>query len=292
MIFSTTEAKHGAWLGRAAAGFLTLLLALPIAAQEQSNKQSQGRVKNADSGSTSPKCEGLPAQGRLTKVLRDVVAPKDKDANGGLGNHMWAVVINRAGVVCAVSRSGEKPGDQWPGSRGIAAAKAFTANGFSLPGFALSTANVFWPSQPQNSLYALEAGNPVEPDLIYRGQAANWGTVNDPLVGERAGGTIVFAGGLALYNPDGELVGAVGLSGDQSCTDHVIAWKLRHRLNLDNVPKGVTKAGNDNIVYDIHYDPSTGGMSSTSGYGHPTCSPGATRIAQKFDETHPTGPEE
>ncbi|MAL99190.1 MAG: hypothetical protein CL583_12180 [Alteromonadaceae bacterium] len=292
MMFPRTAVKRASWHGKATTGFLSLLLALPVAAQQQPDNQSQTGVKDAGAGSTSSKCEGLPEHGRLTKVLRDVVEPKDKDANGGLGNHMWAVVVNRAGVVCTVSRSGEKLGDQWPGSRGIAAAKAFTANGFSLPGFALSTANVFWPSQPQNSLYALEAGNPVEPDLIYRGQATNWGTVNDPLVGERAGGTIVFAGGLALYNPDGELVDAVGLSGDQSCTDHVIAWKLRHRLNLDNVPKGVTKAGNDNIIYDIHHDPSIGGMSSTSGYGHPTCSPGATRIAQNFDETHPTGPKE
>jgi uncharacterized protein GlcG (DUF336 family) len=44
------------------------------------------------------------------------------------------------------------------------------------------------------------------------------------------GGIIVFGGGLALYAPNGKLIGGLGLSGDTSCTDHVIAWKVRHQL--------------------------------------------------------------
>ncbi|MFT4640914.1 MAG: hypothetical protein ACI8T1_004247 [Verrucomicrobiales bacterium] len=36
------------------------------------------------------------------------------------------------------------------------------------------------------------------------------------MVGKRIGGVNVFGGGLALYNTDGELVGAICLSGDTS----------------------------------------------------------------------------
>src|SRR3954451_552812 len=84
-------------------------------------------------------CASLPDQGRLKSVLQSVV--KDgKQGNGGLGNQSWAVVVNRDGIVCAVVFSGPTRGDQWPGSRVIAAEKASTANALSLPNFALSTA--------------------------------------------------------------------------------------------------------------------------------------------------------
>ena len=50
---------------------------------------------------------------------------------------MWAAVVDRSGTVRAVCFSGEALGDQWPGSRSIAIAKANTANAFSLPTFCL-----------------------------------------------------------------------------------------------------------------------------------------------------------
>lgn len=200
---------------------------------------------------------------------------------------MWAAVVDRAGVICAVTHSGDAFGDQWPGSRTIAAEKAFTANAFSLPDFALSTANLYWPSQPENSLYALATSNPVHEEAFYFGEASTWGTENDPAVGRRLGGTMVFGGGLALYDGSGELVGGLGVSGDESCTDHVIAWKVRNTLNLDAVPAGVTKANDDNIVHDLSVDPATGRMQSTSGYGHPTCSPKATAIAENLSASFP-----
>jgi len=56
---------------------------------------------------------------------------------------MWATVVNRDGVVCAVAFTGGNRGDQWPGSRVISTQKANTANVFSLPGLALSTANLY-----------------------------------------------------------------------------------------------------------------------------------------------------
>ena len=80
----------------------------------------------------------------------------------------------------------------------------------------------------------------------------------------------MFGGGLALYNTDGELVGAIGLSGDTSCTDHIIAWKVRDALDLDTVPAGVSGAQFDNAIYDIAPD-ANGHPVSASGWGHPDC---------------------
>ncbi|MCK5921577.1 MAG: heme-binding protein, partial [Methylococcales bacterium] len=85
----------------------------------------------------------------LTTALKDAQAVD----NGGFGFHMWAVVVNRDGLVCAVTHSGDDRGDQWPGSRVIAAQKANTANAFSLPGFALSTANLHQATQDGGSLF-------------------------------------------------------------------------------------------------------------------------------------------
>jgi hypothetical protein len=77
--------------------------------------------------------------------------------------NMWATVVNRDGVVCAVAFTGNGRGDQWPGSRVISAQKANTANAFSLPALALSTANLYTAVQPGGSLYGLQAGN-LPPD--------------------------------------------------------------------------------------------------------------------------------
>jgi uncharacterized protein GlcG (DUF336 family) len=44
---------------------------------------------------------------------------------------------------------------------------------------------------------------------------------------------------VALYAADGRIVGGLGVSGDYSCADHNIAWKVRHLLELDYVPSGV-----------------------------------------------------
>jgi uncharacterized protein GlcG (DUF336 family) len=220
---------------------------------------------------------GLPAHAELQQALKEVV----QEANGGFSLNMWATIVDRDGVVQAVAFSGEERGDQWPGSRVISAQKANTANAFSLPGLSLSTANLFSAVQPGGSLYGLQHSNPVNPEVAYRGKSEKIGTDKDPMAGHKIGGVNVFGGGLALYNQEGTLVGAVGCSGDSSCADHNIAWKLRHKLELDFVPGGVSPNGDDNIVYDI----SDG--ASASGWGHPACSPEAVAIAENFSETHP-----
>jgi uncharacterized protein GlcG (DUF336 family) len=206
--------------------------------------------------------------------------------NGGLNLNMWATVVDTAGIVVAVVYTGQKEGDQWQGSRIISAQKANTAMNFSLDaayagfsGLALSTANLYSATQPGGSLFGLQEANPINEDVAYGGNIDNYGTAGDYMVGRRIGGTNVFGGGFALYDSAGNLVGAVGVSGDTSCADHAIGWKTRFFLNLDNVPAGVAPDGTDNIIYDID-----GSGTSASGFGHPHCLPDATAESAVSDD--------
>ena len=112
---------------------------------------------------------------------------------------------------------------------------------------------------------AATASNPITSDAIYAGDADQFGTDADPLVGKRVGGVNVFGGGLALYDQSGVL-GGLGASGDTSCADHNIAWRIRAALGLDKVPAGVSPNMKDAIIYDIGAN-----GRSASGFGHPTC---------------------
>ena len=227
----------------------------------------------------------LPQYDEMRAALQEIVL----EQNGGLGFHMWAAIVDRDGFVVDVLFSGEDRTSEWPGSRAIAAQKANTANSFSLVGFALSSANLYAPTQPGGSLFGLQESNPVDPQAAYDGNPALYGTKDDPLTGKRMGGINVFGGGLALYSSEGELLGGIGLSGDTSCTDHIIAWKLRHALNLDNVPAGPADGGTtDNIIFDTNR--------KLEGFEHPTCFDtegrgNHLRIGRRLARTHPVGPE-
>ena len=238
------------------------------------------------SAQTSQGCAGLPSHDALKKAL----AAAQAESNGGLGFHMWGTVVDRDGVVCAVVFTGGNRGDQWPGSRVISAQKANTANAFSLPKFALSTANLYSAVQPGQSLFGLQESNPVDTAAAYAGPATQYGMPADPLRGKRIGGVNVFGGGLGLYDPTGKLVGGLGVSGDTSCADHIIAWKTRHTLNLDNVPAGVAGEAKDNIIHDVVVDGATGHTTSKSGFGHPTCSAESSKIAEALPTSQPPGP--
>jgi len=203
----------------------------------------------------SKACRGLPGHAALLAALDAAVATE----GSGLNHEMWATVVNRDGKVCAVAFSGDDRGSQWPGSRAISAQKANTANAFSLDGLALSTANLYSAVSPGGSLYGLQHSNPVDTAVAYGGNghaggnANNYGQPNDPLVGNFVGGVNVFGGGLGLYN--GSIIGGLGVSGDTSCADHMIAWRTRDNLGLDNL-SGVNGVANppthpDNIIYDI-----------------------------------------
>ena len=70
-------------------------------------------------------------------------------------------------------------------------------------------------------------------------------------------------------------VGAVGVSGDTSCTDHLIAWHPRNNTGLDHLGAVAGVSGDamrpDNIVFDITANPASGAGVSASGWGHPRC---------------------
>ena len=242
-------------------------------------------------------CKDLPDHEQVTEILKTVV--KDPLGNGGLGNDLWATIVNRDGVVCRVTFSGEDRGSQWPGSRVISAQKASTANAFSLPkgaggalpGLALSTANLYAAVQPGGSLFGLQLSHPVDPRAAYRGNPKNHGEPRDPMVGRRVGGIDVTGGGLGLYDSQGDLLGGLGVSGDTSCTDHVVAWKVRDALALDHVPVGISPTGDDNIIFDMKADPATGLAVSQGGFGHPhDCAGSEVRdIARQLPQSHPIG---
>jgi uncharacterized protein GlcG (DUF336 family) len=231
-----------------------------------------------------PDCSVLPDAGRLKSVLQSVVR-EGASKNSGLGNQEWAAVVNRDGVVCSIVFSGTTRGDQWPGSRLIAGEKANTANALSGRDFALSTANLYAASQPGQSLYSLTTSAPPNPSAAI-GDPATYGTPTDPMVGKAIGGVIVFGGGLPLYAANGRIVGGLGLSGDTSCADHIIAWKMRHELQLDAVPMGPSPDHNDNMILDWHDD------QSASGFGHPSCKGGMVpdSIINGLSKDFPTGP--
>ncbi|MFL5239976.1 MAG: GlcG/HbpS family heme-binding protein [Rhizomicrobium sp.] len=215
-------------------------------------------------------------QDQLVKALKGSVKASGGPSNGGLDNNMWAAVVARDGVLCAIVRSGNNVGDQWPASRGIAIAKATTANGLSLPKFALSTANLWAGSQPGGYLYGAITAAPPDPAALYAGPSESYGTGTDPALGHAVGGTIVFGGGLALYNGGG-IQGALGISGDTSCGDHNVAWRVRHSLGLDKVPGGPTNKHNDAIIYDVAPN-----GKSKSGFGHPTCGHNEAQVAKQI----------
>jgi uncharacterized protein GlcG (DUF336 family) len=223
-----------------------LLFSTPVLAQN-----NQG-----NNGCSIPSTTVTKVQNQLAGVV------KSSDGNGGLfiphPNQMWSAVVDRAGILCSVI----KVGDAWPGSRDIAIAKASTANDFSNDLFALSTANLYAATQPGGSLYGLNNSNPFNPSDNQQGSG----------IGQAVGGIITFGGGVPLYQ-GGQVIGGLGVSGDSSCADHAIAFRMRRLAGLDGTPAGPngSGAGADNIIYP----PSTlniYGPPQTPGFWQPHCS--------------------
>jgi uncharacterized protein GlcG (DUF336 family) len=225
-------------------GLSCTALAQTADVQAQLQAEVQQSTSGSSSGSTS--CAGLPSHHSLQVALQSAQA----QSNGGFGLEMWGTIVNRDGYVCEVAFSGSDRGSQWPGSRVISAQKANTANAFSLPKLALSSADLYAAVQPGGTLYGLQASNPVDTSVAYAGPASEYGQDGDPMRGHRIGGINVFGGGLALYNSKGTIIGGIGVSGDTSCADHNIAWRTRHALFLDYLAGlGVSEKLDDNINY-------------------------------------------
>ena len=60
-------------------------------------------------------CGNLPDYAALKTALATAVNAE----TSGLNNQMWATLVDRDGIVCAVAFSGANRGAQWPGSRVI-----------------------------------------------------------------------------------------------------------------------------------------------------------------------------
>jgi len=203
----------------------------------------------ADDEDRGSGCKDLPSWSTLKTALDAAVLTE----TSGLNNQMWATLVNRDGVVCAVAFSGTDRGAQWPGSRVISSQKANTANAFSLDTLALSTARLYTLVQPGHSLFGLNNSNPFDPRALASPRGNEGG--EDHI----AGGIITFGGGVPVYNAGGSIIGGLGVSGDTACTDHEIAKRVRDLAGL-NPPGGP-------LVDDITYSSKDG----ASVFTHPVC---------------------
>ena len=251
---------------------LLALAGFSVQAQQAEDREIPNPLPSVSSAGNS-----LPNYAQLKNALKDA----QSKANGGFNLDMWATVVNRDGMVCAVAFTGNDRGDQWPGSRVISAQKANTANAFSLPGLALSTANLYTAVQPGGSLFGLQDSNPVDTDVAYGGNPANYGQTNDPMVGGRIGGVNVFGGGLALYNASGQARRRrrrqrrlVVRRSQHRVAD---AQHAESRLRAGGVSGDATPSGQHRLRH--HAAPGDAEGVSRSGWGHPKCSDTATTIA-------------
>lgn len=234
--------------------------ALVAAGCDRGGRAGADTAKNAPGQSASSgDCSAVPDANALTRLVR--AAPDSGEAGGLFGGRAeWAAVVNRAGHVCAIVIGKDSAGGRWPGSRNIARAKAFTANGFSTDTLALSTARLYTLVQPGHSLYGVAQPEPYDPACL----------ADDKDV---CGGAIAFGGGVPLYK-NGRIVGGLGVSGDTPCADHEIAKRIRHMAGLD--PKGGMTV--DDITYSSVDHPSI--------YTHPLC-PNTWRNGRKIGEEPP-----
>lgn len=241
---------------------LPLLLGATLAACERGDGPGPAPVEDerpAAAGDAATGCADLPGEDELSRWVR--TAPDSGEA-GGLfhGRREWAAVVDRSGRLCAVVAAVDDPGRRWPGSRTVAMAKAFTANGFSTNTAPVSTARLYTLAQPGRPLYGAAVANPFDPGCLADAGAA-------------CGGTIVFGGGLPLYR-DTVVVGGLGLSGDTPCADHEIAKRVRAMADL--MPPG------GNFVDDITYAV----IDAPSVFTHPLCR-NTWRNGEKIGEPPP-----
>jgi uncharacterized protein GlcG (DUF336 family) len=282
---------------RTATVLVAMTLAVGGALADNKHEAGDGSDNNNgnNNGPGGNGCQALPDHDALKTALVAAVVAE----TSGLNMNMWATLVDRDGIVCSVAFSGATRGSQWPGSRVISAQKANTANAFSLDsssssnssgkpnGLSLSTANLYSAVQSGGSLFGLQESNPVNHDAAYDFPSTDYGTDHDPMIGKKIGGVNVFGGGLAAYGAGKKILGGIGVSGDTSCADHMIAWRVRKALGLDHLSGVGGVSGDvarpDNIIYDIVANPDgTGGTgqnpagsggvgTSPSGFGHPKC---------------------
>jgi len=140
---------------------------------------------------------------------------------------------------------------------GNSIAKASTANDFSNSALALSTANLYAPTQPGGSLYGLNNSNPFNPlfepqisgvGLVPRWHYHLWGVASPSI-------------------RTGKVIGALGVSGDRLARPArtQLRFACANLRNLDGIPSGVAPDSTDNIIYAPPASP--------TGFEHPHCFP-------------------
>jgi hypothetical protein len=200
-------------------------------------------------------------------------------ANGAATNgHYWASYLNRAGTVCSVVSSTDLRNSKSPFGRSEALSKANTANSFSTDTFPMSSANLYGYAMPGGSLYGSGAAAPFTSkaanslDMVSTyGFPCGLGVTSDPACGVKVGGFVPSGGGLALYDKDGVIVGAIGVGGADACVSHNVAWKVRKLI-------GMAPAG---TVDNIKYATAVGAELSNTNQ-HPSCSAAAQAISDAF----------
>lgn len=121
----------------------------------------------------------------LEQAEKIVAAARAKAAE--IGTKMNIAVVDAGANLKAFARMD----GAWLGSIDISIKKAKTARFFDMP-----TGDIGGLSQPGGSLYNIEVSN---------------------------GGLISFPGGIPLKNASGEIIGAIGVSGDAVENDHAVA---------------------------------------------------------------------
>src|SRR5581483_3147463 len=165
----------------------TVLALVAVTAACSNGGAAKATAHPATTDEAPAECSALPDAGALAKLVK---AAPDSGPVGGLfgGRAEWAATVNRKGQICAIVAPSDSAGGFWPGSRSIAMAKAFTANGFSTDTAAMSTARLYTMGQPGHSLYGAVQPEPFNPDCL------------DPSKHiQVCGGGIVFGGGVPLY---------------------------------------------------------------------------------------------
>jgi hypothetical protein len=144
--------------------------------------------------------------------------------------NMWATLVNRDGIVCAVAFTGVSRGDQWPGSRVISAQKPIRRTHSSLPG---------WRCRRQIFTAPCKAAASSVCSTVNRQHRRGTEAVRAPTGRERpdeGGGSVASTCSAAARShsaPKG-LVGGIGVMAILSCADHNIAWRTRANLGLDH----------------------------------------------------------
>ena len=252
-------------LGRALTGAIGIALLAGACEQRGPRDDATVGASKPDTAETrrpgSTDCGALPGEDSLRALL--AAAPAGGNAGGLFGGRAeWAALVNRAGQICAVVPPNDSVGRRWPGSRSIAMAKAFTANGFSTDTLPLSTARLYTLTQPGHSLWGVGAPEPFNPECL------------DPASDRKiCGGAISFGGGVPLYSK-GRVIGGLGVSGDTPCADHEIAKRIRGAAAL--APAG------GNLADDITYAK----VDHASLFTHPLC-PNTWRNGQKIGDEPP-----